>query len=369
MNNSKQTDKYYVFPDITNLKNTYYSIFENFPSELTYGASYSEIQKTVDKLKQEILTDLVPFYSIFDSFYPEEVRESDIFIDFNKKTIVVIDGGEYELLHYTGKTINHDKKYRFKFFTTKDNYDLLKKKLEPLFIRQIITDGISFLEKDADGFLRLVEHKMEKFELNISENYNDDFIAIDKRIHDWIDDTQSINKKLILLSGDPGTGKTNYIKNLLSNINSRKVIYIPPFQISALSDPGFFSFISDYKKSVIIIEDAEKILLSRKHNIESADVVSLILNMTDGMLASVLDFRVICTFNSDEDLIDPALLRKGRLFLKYNFQKLSKEKTNNLYQKLYKKLPPFDTMTLADIYEDADNYARKEETRIIGFGT
>ena len=60
--------------------------------------------------------------------------------------------------------------------------------------------------------------------------------------------------------------------------------------------------------------------------------------------------------------IDKALLRKGRLSMKYEFKKLSVDKAKKIYPKADSE------MTLADAYfAENENDFSKEEKRSIGF--
>ena len=77
-------------------------------------------------------------------------------------------------------------------------------------------------------------------DFNIKDNYNNDFIEVDKKI------TKHLSKKnkkgLILLHGEPGTGKTTYIKHLADKIE-KQIIFVPPMMAGAISDPGFIPFL------------------------------------------------------------------------------------------------------------------------------
>ena len=89
----------------------------------------------------------------------------------------------------------------------------------------------------------------------------------------------------------------------------------------------------------------------------------VLLNITDGVIADVLGIKLICTFNTSLNKIDKALLRKGRLSLKYEFKKLAKEKVS--------KILGYDVdkdMSLAEIYNiDDENDFSKTNSRKIGF--
>jgi hypothetical protein len=223
---------------------------------------------------------------------------------------------------------------------------------------------IHIFEKEGNS-LQLTSHTSIPFKIELEKHYNDGFVDVDTRIREWLD-TPAPNKKLVLLNGKPGTGKTNYIKHLLNHNPEKKKIYIPPFYISALTDPSFFSFIKQYAGSTLVIEDAEKILMKREMDGENS-AISVLLNLCDGILANVLDFRLIISFNTEEKNIDPALLRKGRLFLKYKFDNLSEEKTEALYREVHNEYPPEQEMSLAEIYNSEENGNEPPVAKPMGF--
>jgi hypothetical protein len=254
-------------------------------------------------------------------------------------------------------------------------YDLQKggefanKVKEEFFAKKDLSDSgkILLFEKTEYNEMILTPHPIKNYDLDLSENYNDDFLDVHEKIKGWAEDFKSRNNKLVLLHGVPGSGKTNYIKYILNNIKSSKKIYIPPYLVNSMADPAFFPVIKREKESILIIEDAEKILINREDSSDNS-VISILLNLCDGIMADVLNFKIIATFNTDEDKIDAALKRKGRMFLKYKFDSLSKEKTKHLFNKIYGAEPPKEHMTLAEIYNDENEFgAKKEEKKSIGF--
>lgn len=179
------------------------------------------------------------------------------------------------------------------------------------------------------------------------DNYNEDFEKVHTTVIECID---SKKKGLILFHGEPGTGKTCYIKHLISRQTERKIIYIPPHLTDSIAAPNFISFVRDHlQNSVLVIEDAETILQARDESYGSASAVSNLLNITDGILGDALNILIVCTFNMDAQRIDQALMRKGRLIAEYRFDKLKKDRANALMQKLHGKEATED-MTITDIY-------------------
>jgi ATP-dependent 26S proteasome regulatory subunit len=135
-----------------------------------------------------------------------------------------------------------------------------------------------------------------------------------------------------------------------------------------LESPELISLLIENPNSVLVIEDAEDLLTSRETNLNSG--ISMLLNLTDGLLGESLGIQVICTFNTKIENIDKALLRKGRLMAMYDFKPLTPQKANNLLNELKAdKTYTHHPMTLAEIFntqqEDFDlSKARKQK---IGF--
>ncbi len=196
--------------------------------------------------------------------------------------------------------------------------------------------------------------------MDISENYNDDFLPI----HDII--LANLKKKkangLVILYGNPGTGKTHYLR-YLGSILKKKKLFIPSVMASSLANPDFISRLDENQDSLLIIEDADDVL-SRKNNSNTA--VANLLNLSDGLLADMLNIQIICTFNSPLTVIDEALLRKGRVIAKYEFKALSQEKAQKLSDKLgFKRSIKQDTR-LSDIY-NYNNGDFEKDTAKIGY--
>lgn len=260
-----------------------------------------------------------------------------------------------------------------------DQRDILKElvsKIEKLCLNHALKPA-----KDTEGCLNLIVQGTDGFRLKpipinskfeesfLEDNYNSDFEEFDSLIGKAMSDCDN---GLILLHGDPGTGKTNYIRYLINTSSSKKkMIYIPPETAHYIASPNFINFMLDNRDSILILEDAEGVLLEREVSGSQTQSVANLLNLTDGLLGSVLRCLVISTFNCDESKIDKALLRKGRLLGKYEFKRLTVEKTNALLEKVFpgKNFSSEKGMTLSEIYNhDQNEYNHVEvEKRGIGF--
>lgn len=199
--------------------------------------------------------------------------------------------------------------------------------------------------------------------LSIEDNYNDDFLPVHRVILRRL--SKKNDKGLVLLHGKPGTGKTSYIRYLISKVK-KNVIFLPPQLALSITRPDLISLILDNANSIFVIEDAENLIVSRETDEHSP--VSTLLNLTDGLLSDSLAIQIICTFNTDISRIDKALMRKGRLIAKYEFRPLEVEKAQRLVNKLGLNKVITEPTTLAEIYNDEqiilDNYT---EPKRIGF--
>ena len=205
--------------------------------------------------------------------------------------------------------------------------------------------GFKVLVASDGGFFTEDVHTTDFRSIDIHKLYNDDFAEVDAII------SQSMTKNeagIILLHGEPGTGKTTYIKHLISKFQDKEFIFIQNDFVKDLLKPAFISFLLNNKNAILIIEDAEKVVITRE-NASDDSVVSTILQLTDGLFSDFLNIKIICTFNTTIDRLDKALLRKGRMIAKYRFAPLTPEKAAALARKLGHE-DVTGSMTLADIF-------------------
>jgi hypothetical protein len=198
--------------------------------------------------------------------------------------------------------------------------------------------------------------------LNIDLYYNDDFKAVDVVIKERL--AREKDKGIVLLHGLPGTGKTTYLRHLIGNLK-KKVMFVSPSVAGNLMNPEFMDLLLENPNTVLVIEDAENIIVDRRYNSNSS--VSNLLNISDGLLSDCLNVQIICTFNSEIGLVDNALLRKGRLIARYEFGKLSVNKANALSKHLDLKTVFSKPATLAQITNPEENYQEVVKANIIGF--
>jgi hypothetical protein len=324
---------------------------ENYKDEIT-----DEIWGTYDKQYD------YDYPSIGYENEDEEDEEEDDTITNKNKSItlifknlgVIIKTSDYDKVENSTRVFyNHNDPRNMKLVQEVDNFNVPEPPKNKIFFILKGMGGLYLKPIDLD------DANDENFELS----YNDDLVSHDDMVVSRLMDDN--DNGVVLLHGKPGCGKTYYIRHLAKRLD-KKLIFVPQIIASEISSPGFLSFLfSNCKNSILIIEDAEKIIESREHN--KFSTISDILNITDGLFTNFLKIKMLCTFNCDVDDIDSALLRKGRLIFKYEFTELKKEKAQKLSDKLGFNTKIEEDMTLTDVYNQNEIDFGKEEVHRIGF--
>lgn len=234
---------------------------------------------------------------------------------------------------------------------------IFKETIVPIIKQKKTEFGITSIDCANQLYTSWYEYK--NYDLDITKNYNDDFQVFYNKLCECIETENKSN--FFLLYGEPGTGKTTLIKHLISKYKDKEFIFIDGSLLANTSKEKLMAYFLENQDTIFILEDCEKALVSRDKEINP--VIPVLLNITDGIIGDVLGIKLICTFNTDLRNIDKALLRKGRLSIKYEFKKLSNYKASALLNR-----PVTEDMSLADIYYDKEeNDFSKNNQKKIGF--
>lgn len=337
------------------------------PVEQYFVHAFDALPSKMSSGLKKYSTDIFPYLLLcgFESICEQIItgkrydKPSNAYVLVNNKEHVIItlrstndkvQGNFFEII------MNYDSKIG------DSNYYIDKFKLNN-FVVELKKSGINLVKSDM-GHLDIEEYDLNVPDMNLELNYGEEFLKIHELIVKRLNTPN--DKGIILFHGDPGTGKTSYIKYLTRLIVDKEILFIPPSMAESLSEPSIIPFLMEHKNSILIVEDAERVIADRELNGSSAGV-SNILNLTDGILGDCLNIQIIATFNMKREKIDSALLRKGRLIVEHKFQNLSVEDTNKLFKFIGKDNVVEKGMCLADIYNIDEEFYKTDNKSSIGF--
>jgi hypothetical protein len=178
---------------------------------------------------------------------------------------------------------------------------------------------------------------------------------------------------LMIFEGPPGTGKTFLVKNLITELGDKYChVLVPSSMVAKLGNPEFIhvlhSLHQEVKKPILlIIEDADKILQTRRDS--NLEDISLALNLSDGILGSLLKIKIICTTNVPMTDIDEAVTRNGRLLKHIHISYLDLESITTILKRELNTdytddmLEPFKNTksVLADVYKVISEFKNEQQ--------
>ena len=196
------------------------------------------------------------------------------------------------------------------------------------------------------------------------------------------------NGRLIILHGNPGTGKTYFLRSLFMKWRDK-------FNFVVLTDPEKFSANPEYyfelagkmlltgsegsiedmydddeirksenssfKRTLFIMEDSADLIIEESRTTHY-DKVSKLLNMTDGLFGQGRQDVFLVTFNEDVEKLDKAFLRPGRCIANVQFETFSATEAK-------KWLSDHGMNTIGCRMTIAELYAKLNNTGVIEAGT
>lgn len=238
-------------------------------------------------------------------------------------------------------------------YTNQQNFD----KIKSLFSNNISHNTLSWYFRGSHGFEK---REMELQSINIVKDSHYPFIegGIDKFIDSYLNSSASV----LILMGEPGTGKTSFIRHMMKNNDLNATLSYDKRILE--SDSFYTDFLFDHKKDLLILEDSDLILHSREDSENT--IMSKLLNVSDGLVK--IDFKKIIFSTNITQLskIDSAIIRPGRCFDVLTFRKLSYEEANIIREE--HGMPPLTKhreYTLAEIFNDGHLSSKPQKIGII----
>lgn len=319
----------------------YLSYFQIIPSCIDYPNL--EFQELLKDFQIEFKEDILAYH--YD--YENGSEEIGMHLFILKNQILVEIGSIEFSIYFARKSKSTTKIEKFALRYKKEKPDLAQINLITM--------------QNGDFENRKIDFKKPAIELD--QLYNDDFMPFHHKMLASLNEENASG--LHLLYGIPGTGKSTYIR-YLCGILKKKVIFLPGQLAQNLDNVYMTRYLISNSNSILVIEDAEELIVSRDHQRNSN--LAMILNITDGILGESLGIQIIATFNTDLRNIDPALKRKGRLKSSYEFKALEVEKANRLLQKEAVNETTSNPITIAEIYNFKEEQEMKEpERKAVGF--
>ena len=298
-----------------------------------------------------------------DKIYSTSKAEEDDFDwDENSQSFKKKDHPDVLIIHHEKRWIMNIDDSTIRVWSNNFDYKaLVQSVLEwiPQQKKQSKTASIDLVAFDNHYYT--ISSKIKRTDVDFDTHYNDDFKEAYKKTLSFLNEQES---GLIVWHGEKGSGKTTAIRHLLTHTD-KNYLLVTNSIAAHMAEPEFVAFMMENKDSIFILEDCEQILMNREEN-RFGGAISNILNMSDGLMSDIFNIKFICTFNTDIENIDEALLRPGRCFVNYEFKQLNKDKAQKLLESLGKSIDKPKDMTLAEIYNYSPTEV-KEVRKKIGF--
>ena len=263
--------------------------------------------------------------------YIENKFKHQQIIQFNESSGIIICN-EIDLIRYdVGSNSIHLHLYGDNDFIEKCRDDSLKN----------FKEVTSYIDWVYSGNGDSVNVPLNSERLPIDEMYP----FLEEPLTEYYDRYMQSNANILLLIGPPGTGKTTFIRGLLSHTNSSAIV---TYDATILEkDYVFAKFIED-ETDVMVLEDSDTFLKARS---DGNTMMHRFLNVGDGLVTTKGKKLIFSTNLPSISDIDPALIRPGRCFDILSFNLLKREEAQLLADKVGATLEgDKDSYSIAEVF-------------------
>lgn len=262
------------------------------------------------------------------------------------------------------------------------NHEFIDYKVDSNSTTVRVSGGSDFV----DTVIREVEIEFDKVVCNVDWVYSADGSSVNvplntsrlpvdemypflngRTLTDYYDSYMNSSASILLLIGQPGTGKTSFIRGLLAHTQSSAIV---TYDASILEKDYLFARFIEDDYNVMVLEDSDAFLKPRT---DGNTMMHRFLNVGDGLVTTNGKKLIFSTNLPSVADIDTALTRPGRCFDIITFDSLDVNRAKSLANRLGVELPvrprgkEFDNYTLAEIYNKQSEQAERVKTRKVGF--
>jgi len=210
----------------------------------------------------------------------------------------------------------------------------------------------------------------------INEIYYQDSIEVDfnplatpfiEDVDVYIENFLNSKAPVLILQGEPGTGKTTYIKYLLQAMQEKQQSKRNDFNAMYSFDENIF-YLSDFYKRIIydeydvlVLEDINQVL-HKNQDEDRLNPINKFLSVTDGLISKYKKIIITTNIESKQNL-NPALLRPGRCYDVIPFRKLEGIEIDNLCESVDEDLNlKAGSINLSEFYAKCNNEQNTQVT-------